>query len=105
MENISVLDLECPAQAVSAFTDLDAEVAGLQAWLECVATPVTNSDTPDPGGPVESTFRWEDFPPSGMVMDAIAGQDLGTLSDDELLSRARRWRNRVRGSRQYTPGY
>jgi len=70
---------------VSAFVDLDAEVAGLQAWLECVATPVAGSALPDPGE-LESTVRWEDVPPSGIVLDAIAGHDLGALTDDELLS-------------------
>jgi len=43
------LDWDFPARCVSVFVDLEAEVEGLQAWLESVATPVVNSAPPDPG--------------------------------------------------------
>jgi len=65
------------------FVDLDAEVAGLQAWLESVAMSAVGSELPDPVG---STPRWEASPPSGAILDAIAGRDFSTLDDDALLS-------------------
>jgi len=80
---------DCPARCWSAFVDLDAEVTGLQAWLESVATPMASDavDSEREDDSSEVRTRWEDFPPA-MVAGAIAVLDLRGMSDDELLSAA-----------------
>jgi len=80
----------CPVRGTSSFVDLEAEAAGLQAWLESVATPMVPGSAPDVpvGGLDDRTLSWEDFPPSGLVLDALAALDLSALDDDELLSAA-----------------
>jgi len=83
------------------FVDLDAEVAGLQAWLESVATPAVRLEPTGPVEPGESPFRWDDLRPGGEVMDAIAGHELGSLDDEDLLSacvaieKSRSWQDAV----------